>query len=150
MSHSVTARGISNKNLLLGLNTHQLHALDMRHVSTRRPANAPTQAEKEEGLFQYQPFLQFVPTNMITYNYSLHGSTTAIYSYPTALESSSIVFATTTNGVFCNRIETSNKFDTMPSDFNDVLLVVVLIAMAFGVLALRHYHRQKKIKSQWG
>lgn len=150
MSHSVTARGISHKNLLLGLNTHQLHALDMRHVSTRRPVNAPTPAEKEEGLFQYQPFLQFVPTNMITYNYSLLGPVTAIHSYPTALESSSIVFATTTNGVFCNRIETSNKFDTMPSDFNDVLLVVVLIGMSLGVMALRHYYRQKKINSQWG
>ena len=150
MSHSVTAKGISHKNLLLGLNTYQVHALDMRHVSPRRPANAPTPAEKEAGLFQYQPFLLFAPTNMVTLNYTLSGPTTAIYSFPTALESSSIIFATTTNGLFCNRIEPSNKFDTMPSDFNDVLLLLVLGAMAAGVAVLRSMYRQKKVNSLWG
>lgn len=48
MTHSTTSQGISHKNILLGLNTHQVYAMDMRHVSPRRPVNAPTQQEKEE------------------------------------------------------------------------------------------------------
>ena len=48
MAHSASSQGITHKNVLLGLNTHQLYAMDMRQVSPRRPMQAPTQAEKEE------------------------------------------------------------------------------------------------------
>ena len=149
IGHSVTAQGITHKNILLGLSTYQLHALDMRQVSPRRPTVVPTQAEKEEGLMQYHPFVAFAPMNMITYNYTLSGAVTAIYSYPTMLESTSIVFSTTTNGIFCNRIQPSQGFDAMPSDFNAPLLLLILAAMVVAIATLRKVYKNKQLSSQW-
>lgn len=40
----------------------------MRQVDPRRPLTAPTQAEKEEGLMQYNPFLPLIPQNAVTNN----------------------------------------------------------------------------------
>ena len=149
MGHSVTSQGITHKNILLGLSTYQLHALDMRQVSPRRPTVAPTQPEKEEGLQQYQPYVVFPPVNMITYNYTLRGPIIAIHSYPTMLESTSIVFATTKNGIYCNRIQPSQGFDAMPSDFNAPLLILILIVMVIAIAMLRKVHKAKLLSSQW-
>lgn len=149
MGHSIPARGISHKNVLLGLNTNQLYALDLRQVSPRRPVNAPTNQEKEEGLQQYQPYLVLHPPNMVTYNNTLLGAITAVHSYPTALESSTIVLATSTNGIYVNRIMPSNGFDIMPSDFNHLLLLAILAAMAAAVAILRLMYRKKVLAAQW-
>jgi len=86
---------------------------------------------------------------MITHNYTLHGSIQSILTIPTALESSSIIFTTNTNGLFVNHIRTSGGFDLMPTDFNHVLLVLVLCLMTCGVLSLRHYYRKKIMNSHW-
>jgi hypothetical protein len=48
MHHTITERGITNKNLLLGLSTGQILALDTRVIDPRRPLVPPTQLEKEE------------------------------------------------------------------------------------------------------
>ena len=40
----------------------------MRLVDPRRPLTSPTQAEKEEGLMQYNPFLPLIPHNAVTIN----------------------------------------------------------------------------------
>merc|ERR1712000_129448 len=107
--------------------------MDMRQISPRRPTGTPTVPEKEEGLQQYNPFVALHPPNMVTYNTSLPGPVTTIYSIATVLESSSIVLATTPNGIFYNQIMPSNGFDIMPSDFNHLLLIAILAAMAAGV-----------------
>jgi hypothetical protein len=54
MHHTVTERGITNKNLLLAFNTGQLYSLDTRMVDPRRPLAAPTAAEKEEVSEKYE------------------------------------------------------------------------------------------------
>ena len=43
-----SARGIANKNLLLGLAPGQLYSVDLRQVHPRRPLAEPSQPEKEE------------------------------------------------------------------------------------------------------
>lgn len=48
MHHTVTERGITNKNLLLGLSTGQILALDTRVIDPRRPLGTPSPMEKEE------------------------------------------------------------------------------------------------------
>ena len=149
MGHSVTAQGITHKNILLGLPTNQLHAVDIRLVSPRRPANAPTQSEMEEGLMQYQPFILFPPPNMVTYNYTVYGKWKHIYSSPTLLESTSIIFATHSNGIFHNRIKPSQGFDAMPSDFNAGLLVLILLFMVVIIQILKNMYENKQLKSQW-
>lgn len=102
-----------------------------------------------QGLLQYQPFISLQPTNMVTYNYTLYGPVQAIHTIPTALESSSMVFVTNTNGIFVNHIRPSGGFDLMPTDFNHMLLLIVLGFMAVGVLTLRHYYRKKLMNSHW-
>lgn len=48
LHHTLTTRGITNKNVLLGFNTGQIFALDLRAIDPRRPINQPTPSEKEE------------------------------------------------------------------------------------------------------
>jgi hypothetical protein len=43
-----SARGIANKNLLLGVAPGQLYSIDLRQVHPRRPLAEPSQPEKEE------------------------------------------------------------------------------------------------------
>ena len=110
---------------------------------------APSQSEMEEGLMLYQPFVLFPPPNMATYNYTVHGTWKHIYSSPTLLESTSIVFAIHSNGIFHNRIKPSQGFDAMPSDFNAGLLILILMFMMVAIQVMKTMYEQKLLKSQW-
>ena len=44
LHHTVTAHGLSNKNLLLGLQNGQVYSVDMRQVHPRRPFSDPSAA----------------------------------------------------------------------------------------------------------
>lgn len=58
---TITAAGITNKNVVASLNTGQLIMLDMRQISARRPITTATAAEKEEGLQEYHPMVTLHP-----------------------------------------------------------------------------------------
>mgnify|MGYP006195959951 CR=1 FL=1 len=46
LHHTVTAHGLSNKNLLLGLRNGQIYSVDLKQVHPRRPFSDPSTAGK--------------------------------------------------------------------------------------------------------
>lgn len=44
LHHTVTAHGLSNKNLLLGLRNGQVYSVDMKQIHPRRPFSDPSPA----------------------------------------------------------------------------------------------------------
>eukprot|EP01027_Heterolobosea_sp_BB2_P018933 GEZU01026609.1.p1 GENE.GEZU01026609.1~~GEZU01026609.1.p1 ORF type:complete len:243 (-),score=43.97 GEZU01026609.1:728-1456(-) len=67
MATTVTTKGITTKQILVGLTNDQLWALDKRWASARRPVGAPSQADLEEGLPAYNPVLPISPKHIISY-----------------------------------------------------------------------------------
>lgn len=71
-----SARGIANKNLLLGVAPGHLYSLDMRQVHPRRPLSEPSQPEKEEvNLLIFHFYIEF------TYNHSIIAHNIYVGSY---------------------------------------------------------------------
>ncbi len=151
LQHTVTTSGVSNKNILVGLRTGQVYALDMRQIHPRRPMGDPSQSEKEEGLAKYNPFLVLSPFTALTFNSTLSGQgPSRIVSAATNLESTSLVLSFG-NGVdmHLNRALPSQGFDLLASDFNHALLVVILSVLALAVLMLRRAHMKKHLGALW-
>jgi len=147
MHHSVTSRGITNKNLLLGLGSGQLYAMDMRMLDPRRPVNAPTPAEKEEQLMQYFPFVALHPFQMLSTNSSLP-AVQRIWTAPSKLESTCVVLSVGLD-VYHTRTVPSKGFDMLASDFNKPLLTLILVAMGVTVFWLRRAYKKQIIQSGW-
>lgn len=147
-----TAKGIAHKNILLALGTGQLYSLDPRLVHPRRPLSDPSPAEKEEGLTRYQPTLLFNPQNYLTLDeemYLTHASKVLVVSAATRLESTSLVLTVWGLDVHVNIATPSQGFDSLASDFNRVLLSVILLALAAIVLVLRRYAQRKQLLAMW-
>ena len=120
----------------------------MRHIDPRRPLTAPTQAEKDEGLMQYNPFLQLPPQSAATINGTISRLTGISCSPTMALESISLVFAFGLD-LFFTRVSPSKGFDMLSSEFNRPLLTLILSVMLVIVLILRKMNRNKVINKAW-
>jgi len=147
MHHSVTSRGITNKNLLMGLGSGQLYAVDLRMLDPRRPINKPTPAEMEEKLMQYVPFIGLHPFQMLSTNSTLP-PVKRILSAPSKLESTSIV-VTLGLDVYHTRTVPSKGFDMLASDFNKPLLSLILVSMGAAVVWLRGAYKRQLLSSGW-
>lgn len=147
MHHSVTSRGITNKNLLMGLGSGQLYAVDLRMLDPRRPVNKPTPAEMEEKLMQYVPFIGLHPFQMLSTNSTLP-PVKRILSAPSKLESTSIV-VTLGLDVYHTRTVPSKGFDMLASDFNKPLLSLILMGMGATVVWLRRAYKRQLLSSGW-
>lgn len=44
LSHTLSAKGITNKNVLIGFTSGQLYSVDLRLLNPRRPVEEPTQS----------------------------------------------------------------------------------------------------------
>ena len=147
MHHTVTSRGITNKNLLLGLGGGQLYTIDLRMLDPRRPINKPTPAEMEEKLMQYVPFIPLHPFQMLSTNSTLP-PVQRILSSPSKLESTSIVM-TLGLDVYHTRTVPSKGFDMLASDFNKPLLTLILVSMGAAVAWLRRAYKKQLLSSGW-
>lgn len=147
LHHTVTSRGITNKNLLLGLGSGQVYSLDLRMLDPRRPVNKPTPAEMEEKLMQYVPFIALHPFQMLSTNSSLP-PVQRVLSAPSKLESTSVV-VTLGLDVYHTRTVPSKGFDMLASDFNKPLLSLILFSMGAAVVWLRSAYKKQLISSGW-
>jgi len=147
--------GIRNKNLLLATTSGQLLQLDLRQISTRRPLTEPTNGEKEQGLIQYHPIVTFNTLAYLTLDKSigrskkLSNKSVIIHSTSTRLESTGIVVTSWGLDLFMNIVSPSQSFDSLASDFNYILLVMILTTLAFLVLLLHRQVKSKALKSAW-
>jgi hypothetical protein len=150
LSTTQTARGISEKRLLVGLSSNQIYRLDRNFLNPRRPTIKPTPSEMKEGLMQYSPFLPIIPQRVLSYNQTIE-SLHEIRSVPAAaggLESTSLIFGVGLD-LFYARIVPSNRFDLLAEDFNHPLLVLLTGGLGVGTLMMKWSLQAKKLSDQW-
>jgi hypothetical protein len=152
LAHTVTAKGIANKDIMMGFLNGQVFNVDLRHIHPRRPMQDPTPAEKAEGLMRYSPFVLLMPEmSAMTLNYTMGGGPARIVSQPSSLESTSLVISFGGRGLDFHhkRVMPSKSFDQLPKDFNYALLILILGSLAFAVVLLKWAAKNKQLSQLW-
>jgi len=136
MTVSATLQGITSKLLLCTLPAlNGIVGIPRGLLDPRRPVGrAPTPGEAEEGLTQYQPFLDFDPKMVISHQREIIG-VKSVLTTPSLLESTSLVFAYGVD-VFGTKITPSMPFDILGKGFNKLNLVVTVWALFSAVIAV--------------
>jgi outer membrane protein assembly factor BamB len=140
-------RGITNKHLVLGLTSDQMLLLDRRILDPRRPADAPTDDDKKEGLFQYNPIIHYSDAAIVTYTKNIP-RLKSIYSVPAELESTTLLLGVGLD-IFYARSNPSRGFDLMPSDFSYAQLLLIVVGLLVGVMYAYGALRRKNLNQQW-
>ena len=114
LHHTVTSRGLSHKNVLVGIAGGQLFSLDYRFIHPRRPLTAPTNTEKEEGLMQFNPYIHLVPQLALTQDEVVLGDISRVTTAPVRLESTSLVLMYGGLDVYFTRTSSNHLFTAHP------------------------------------
>jgi ER membrane protein complex subunit 1 len=136
MSVTKTGQGITVRQLLCTLtSSNSIVGIPRTILDPRRPVGRdPTAAEQEEGLFRYQPVIDFDPKMILTHKREVIGVKDVITA-PALLESTSLVFAYGID-VFGTRVAPSAAFDILGKSFNKLSLVATVAALGVGVVVL--------------
>ncbi|KAL3418839.1 duf1620 domain containing protein [Phlyctema vagabunda] len=136
MSVTQTKQGITSRQLLCTLaSTNAIIGIPKHVIDPRRPVGRdPTPLEQEEGLFRYQPFIDFDPKMVITHKLDVLGTKKVITS-PALLESTSLLFAYGID-IFGTRVTPSAAFDILGKGFNKLSLIGTVVALAVGVVLI--------------
>lgn len=160
-----TKYGISSKALLLATSDGRIQVLPRRLLDPRRPlGRKPTTQEVEEGLIQYDPFLQD------TGRFQLGGRRIPLPSRlrvrPSLLESSSLVFVDQSLDWFFTTVAPSGSFDllsgkctmsehTITTDlpctdaFNKPQLLLTMLVLSVGYFVTRPMVAGKMLRLRW-
>ena len=133
ISVTSTLQGITTRSLLCALpNSNALASISRAFVDPRRPVGRDaTATETEEGLFKYNPMLDFEPKWILSHKRELMSISKVITS-PSLLESTSLVFAFGDVDLFFTRVSPIGAFDLLGNGFSKVQLVLTLVALAVG------------------
>ena len=133
MSVTSTLQGITPRSLLCILpSLNALLSIPRAVLDPRRPVDRdPTPAELEEGLFKYNPVLDFEPKWLLTHTREVMGLR-GVITTPTALESTSLVFAYGDMDVFGTRVAPIGGFDILGKGFSKLQLVGTVLALGVG------------------
>ncbi|OBZ86795.1 ER membrane protein complex subunit 1 [Choanephora cucurbitarum] len=146
MGVTSTRNGISTKDILFGLPTHQIVGFNKRLFDPRRPHNKPTKEEQEEQLLPYAP----IPDEkrlFLTYDLDVVGIHTIIAS-PSLLESTSLVYAYGLD-TFFTRSSPSRQFDVLSEDFSKFQLLLTITGLVVGILITGPMVRRKRVNALW-
>eukprot|EP00164_Ancoracysta_twista_P006603 GFYU01009223.1.p1 GENE.GFYU01009223.1~~GFYU01009223.1.p1 ORF type:complete len:973 (-),score=330.11 GFYU01009223.1:216-3134(-) len=146
MTVTHTMRGITSKQILLGLVSGQVYGLDKSFVDPRRPEQLSA-TDKEEMLKQYQPEIPIVRTSMLSYNRTVE-KMRGIQTAPALLESACI---TLTYGLdlFYNRVMPSKSYDVLNDDFNYALLSVGLGVIVMANYVVKYLADKREVSNLW-
>ncbi|KAG0645192.1 ER membrane complex subunit 1 [Hyphodiscus hymeniophilus] len=149
MSVTSTRQGITTRQLLCYLpSSNSIVGIPRALLDPRRPVDRdPTTLEQEEGLFRYQPLIEFDPKMSITHAREVYGIKDVITS-PALLESTSLVLAYGVD-IFGTRVSPSMAFDILGKGFNKLSLVATVVALGVGVAVLAPMVRKKQINGRW-
>jgi hypothetical protein len=107
-------------------------------------------ATSEDGLPPYQPVLPVISTDFLNHANSLKNPITQIISFPTHLESTSIVVAVGSGDMFVAPVYIGNApYDVLSPFFNYWLLYVSFSAVAGAVLVTTILARRKQLYDKW-
>ncbi|PYH48770.1 uncharacterized protein BP01DRAFT_311326 [Aspergillus saccharolyticus JOP 1030-1] len=149
MTVTQTRQGITTRNLLCSLpSTNAIIAIPRPVLDPRRPVDRdPTSIEAEEGLFRYNPYLEFEGRWYLTHSRNVAGIK-KVLSSPTLLESTSLIFAFG-GDIFATRATPSQAFDVLGKGFSKLQLVLTVLALSAGVAVLAPMVRRKQINAIW-
>jgi hypothetical protein len=141
-----TRNGISSKNIIFGLPTHQIMAINKRLFDPRRPTDKPSKDDQEEQLFPYGP----IPDDkrlFLTYGLDV-AHITSIITNPSLLESTSLVFAYGLD-TFFTRSSPSRQFDVLSEDFSKIQLLLTISGLAVCIWITGPMVRKKRVNTLW-
>ncbi|GLT85426.1 hypothetical protein SLE2022_036160 [Rubroshorea leprosula] len=146
MAVTLTAKGITSKQLLIGTIGDQVLALDKRFLDPRRTVN-PSQAEREEGIIPLTDTLPIIPQSYITHALKVEGLR-EIVIVPAKLESTTLVFA---HGVdlFFTRLAPSKTYDSLTEDFSYALLLLTIVALVAAIFVTWVLSERKDLQEKW-
>jgi hypothetical protein len=136
MSVTQSRQGITTRQLLCVLSeSHSIIGIPRPYLDPRRPIDRDATAqEAEEGLFKYNPVLDFDPKWYLTHAREVMGIKNVITT-PSMLESTALVFAFG-HDIFGSRVAPSGAFDILGKEFSKVQLVITVFALSIGVAVL--------------
>jgi hypothetical protein len=146
LSYTTTQRSITHKSLLFGLSSGHIMAMPRDILDPRRNITS-TQEMMDEGLPPYVPLIPFQPRMTINYNQTV-SSIRSIYTAPTGLESTSIVFACGLD-LYLTRVTPSKQFDMLADDFDYRLIAGVVGILTIGTLVLSYLAARKNLNIFW-
>lgn len=149
MTVTQTRQGITTRQLLCTLPlSNAIIGLPRTLIDPRRiVARDPTPLDAEEGLFKYEPLIEFNPQLHLTHKRDVIGIK-QVLTTPTLLESTGLVVAVGID-VFGTRVSPSLAFDILGKGFGKVSLVGTVVALGLGVGVLAPMVRRKQIDARW-
>ena len=141
MSTTSTLQGITPRALICALpRQNSLLSIPRYILDPRRPVGRdPTPAEAEEGMYRYNPILDFEPKWMINHKREILSKVDSILTTPSDLESTSLVFAYGKLDLFGTRVSPIGSFDILGKGFSKLQLVGTVVALAIGTGMLSPY-----------
>ncbi|KAL2940085.1 ER membrane protein complex subunit 1 [Bienertia sinuspersici] len=146
ISVTLTAKGITSKQLLIGTIGDQVLALDKRFLDPRRSAN-PTPTELEEGLVPLTDTLPINPQAYVTHAFKVEGLRGMI-SVPAKLESTTLLF-TYGSDLFFTRLAPSKTYDSLTEDFSYALLLLTIVALVAAIIVTWIMSERKELRDKW-
>ncbi|KAM7361305.1 ER membrane protein complex subunit 1 isoform 2-T2 [Cochliomyia hominivorax] len=146
MRETITERGITNKDVLIGTTSGSIVELPWALLDPRRPISSSSNG-REEGAMPYIPELPLPTENMINYNQTI-ARLRYINTAPSGLESTCLVVAAGLD-LFVTRIAPSKTFDLLKEDFDYILISIVLLVLISGSLVAKYLASRKSIKQAW-
>ncbi|KAL4220987.1 DUF1620 superfamily [Mactra antiquata] len=146
MTTSDTEKGITAKDIIVGLKNGGIFTLPKAFLDPRRPL-APTQETQEEGTLPYIPELPVHTEGMINYNQTLY-HIQGIHTSPTGLESTCLVLSYGLD-LFHTRIQPSKMFDVLKEDFEHWLIASVVLSMLVASFITQKLASRKALNRQW-
>ncbi|CAO3582557.1 unnamed protein product [Absidia cylindrospora] len=146
MGVTTTRNGVSTRDIIFALPSHQILTVNKRLLDPRRPTSAPTKDDQEEQLLPYAP----IPEErkmFLTYNLEVIGIQ-HIISAPALLESTSLIYAYGLDSYF-TRDSPSRQFDVLSEDFSKSQLLLTIIALVIGILVAGPIVRRKQVNALW-
>ena len=146
LAYTESEYSITSKQVLIGTDSGQVYTLDRKYVDARRPAK-PGKMDREEGLLPYSEILPFLPQNVLNDRRRISGLR-GIVSFPTRLESTSLVFAHGLD-LFFTRTSPSQSFDVLGEKFNRPLLILTVLSLTVATFLARNFSVQRDLARKW-
>ncbi|KAK9877917.1 hypothetical protein WA026_020141 [Henosepilachna vigintioctopunctata] len=141
---TLTERGITNKCLLVALNTGAVVEIPWALI---QPRFADIPCGPEESCYPYMPEIPLHPEATINYNQTL-SKVKGISIAPARLESTSHVLVHGLD-MFYTKVAPSKTFDVLKEDFDHKLIILVLIGLILASYITKTLASRKAIKQAW-
>eukprot|EP01132_Coremiostelium_polycephalum_P006178 gene6178-7692_t len=149
LSLSITAKGITSKNILIGLITGQVVPIDKKWIDSRRTyPNEATPNDQEEGIIPYHSKINFPYYMFITQNTSVPFIRSMESKGFTDLESTTIVLIYGLD-VFCTLVTPSLPYDILSDSFNHSALIITSLFLITLTIITKNWKNSLYLKKKW-